>query len=72
MSFNPQDIELDAFKREIDLRQFAIGMGYAIDRRESWRGSAVMRRVEADEPSSSPQSTVPRTMRRTRATPARC
>ena len=38
------DIELDACKREIDLRQFAVSLGYAIDRRESWRGSTVLRR----------------------------
>ena len=38
-----QDCELDAFKREIDLRQFAESLGYQIDRRESWRGSAVLR-----------------------------
>jgi hypothetical protein len=38
------DNELDAFKREIDLRQFAVSLGYAIDRRESWRGSTVLRR----------------------------
>jgi len=38
------DIELDAFKREIDLRQFAVRLGYQIDRRESWRGSTVLRR----------------------------
>jgi uncharacterized protein DUF3991/Toprim domain-containing protein len=38
------DSELDAFKREIDLRQFAASFGYAIDRRESWRGSTVLRR----------------------------
>jgi hypothetical protein len=37
------DIELDAFKREIDLRQFAVNLGYEIDRRESWRGSTVLR-----------------------------
>ncbi len=40
-----QDCELDAFKREIDLRQFAESLGYQIDRRESWRGSAVLRRA---------------------------
>ena len=40
-----QDSELDAFKREIDLRQFAESLGYQIDRRESWRGSAVLRRA---------------------------
>lgn len=35
--------ELDAFKREIDLRQFAASCGYKMDRRESWRGSTVLR-----------------------------
>jgi hypothetical protein len=39
-----QDSELDAFKREIDLREFAVSLGYEIDRRESWRGSTVLRR----------------------------
>jgi hypothetical protein len=38
-----QDTELDTFKREIDLRPFAISLGYTIDRRESWRGSTVLR-----------------------------
>ncbi len=38
------DSELDAFKRRIDLRQFAVSLGYEIDRRESWRGSTVLRR----------------------------
>jgi hypothetical protein len=38
-----QDSELDAFKREIDLRQLAINLGYEMDRRESWRGSTVLR-----------------------------
>jgi hypothetical protein len=37
------DNELDVFKREIDLRQFAVSLGYQMDRRESWRGSAVLR-----------------------------
>ena len=37
-------IELEAFKREIDLRQFAVSLGYEVDRRESWRGSTVLRR----------------------------
>jgi hypothetical protein len=41
-SMNP-DSELDAFKREIDLCQFAASFGYELDRRESWRGSAVLR-----------------------------
>src|ERR1700730_5462155 len=39
---NP-DSELDVFKREIDLRQFAVSLGYELDRRESWRGSTVLR-----------------------------
>src|SRR5205807_5248355 len=39
-----QDSELDAFKREIDLCQFAVSLGYEMDRRESWRGSTVLRR----------------------------
>lgn len=38
-----RDCELDAFKRDIDLRQFAESLGYQIDRRESWKGSAVLR-----------------------------
>src|SRR6266567_1511375 len=40
---NP-DSELDTFKRQIDLRQFAVSLGYQMDRRESWRGSTVLRR----------------------------
>src|SRR6266849_4404877 len=39
-----QDSELDAFKRRIDLRQFAVSLGYEMDRRESWGGSTVLRR----------------------------
>ena len=39
-----QDAELESFKREIDLRQFAVNLGYEVDRRESWRGSTVLRR----------------------------
>ena len=39
-----QDAELESCKREIDLRQFAVSLGYEIDRRESWRGSTVLRR----------------------------
>src|SRR6266699_4655916 len=39
-----QDAELETFKREIDLRQFAVSLGYEIDRRESWSGSTVLRR----------------------------
>ena len=36
--------ELETFKRRIDLRQFAVSLGYEMDRRESWRGSSVLRR----------------------------
>ena len=43
-----QNSELDAFKREIDLREFAVSLGYEIDRHESWRGSTVLRR-DADK-----------------------
>lgn len=38
------DSELDDFKRAIDLRRYAASKGFEWDRRESWRGSAVMRR----------------------------
>jgi hypothetical protein len=37
------DRELEDFKTKIDLRQYAAAQGYELDRRESWRGSAVMR-----------------------------
>lgn len=39
-----ENAEREAFKREIDLRQFAVSLGYEMDQRESWRGSAVLRR----------------------------
>jgi Protein of unknown function (DUF3991)/Toprim-like len=39
------DDELENFKRSIDLREYAAGLGYMLDRKDSWRGSAVMRRV---------------------------
>jgi hypothetical protein len=35
--------ELEDFKRNIDLRVFTAGMGYQLDKRASFRGSAVMR-----------------------------
>jgi hypothetical protein len=38
------DRELEAFKRQIDLREYAAKEGYVLDKRESWRGSAVMRK----------------------------
>src|SRR5258708_23776758 len=37
------DLELESFKISIDLRAFAVSEGYVLDRKESWRGSAVMR-----------------------------
>lgn len=37
------DEELDRFKTDIDMRAFAASCGYQLDRRASWRGSAVMR-----------------------------
>ena len=46
--FVNRDSELDTFKRKIDLRQFAVSLGYEMDRRESWRGSTVLRR-DADK-----------------------
>src|ERR1035438_4848903 len=39
-----QESEREVFKRKIDLRQFAVSLGYQMDRRESWRGSTVLRR----------------------------
>jgi hypothetical protein len=39
-----RDRELDAFKTGIDLRAYAASVGYELDRRESWRSSAVMRK----------------------------
>ena len=39
-----EDGELETFKRDIDVRQFAASLGYQIDKRDSWRGSTVMRR----------------------------
>jgi hypothetical protein len=44
MFLTSQDMELESFKREIDLREFAVSLGYEMDRRESWRGSTVLRR----------------------------
>ena len=38
-----EDGELESFKRDIDLRQYAASLGYEINRAESWRGSSVMR-----------------------------
>jgi hypothetical protein len=43
------DRELEYFKTSIDLRAYAAGQGYVLDRRESWRGSAVMRRPDGSD-----------------------
>ena len=43
-----EDAEIEAFKRDIDLRQFAVSLGYEMDPGESWRGSTVLRR-DADK-----------------------
>ena len=44
-----RDPELEAFKVEIDLRAYAAECGYAFDRKESWRGSSVMRHPNGDK-----------------------
>jgi hypothetical protein len=43
------DLELETFKTSIDLRSYAAGLGYAWDRKESWRGSTVMRAPDGDK-----------------------
>lgn len=43
------DPELEGFKSKIDLREFAAYRGYELDRKESWRGSAVMRHTNGDK-----------------------
>jgi hypothetical protein len=43
------DQEIEAFKREIDLPAFAVSRGYQLDRRESWKGSAVLRHPNGDK-----------------------
>lgn len=42
------DSELSKFKT-IDLRAYAAGQGYQLDRKESWKGSAVMRHPNGDK-----------------------
>lgn len=44
-----RDSELEAFKTAIDLRAYAASLGYALDRRESWRGSSVMRNEQTGD-----------------------
>ena len=43
------DAELESFKNGIDLRAYAAEQGYRLDRKESWRGSAVMRHPNGDK-----------------------
>ena len=43
------DNELDRFKKNINLSEFAASRGYALDRRESSRNSAVMRHANGDK-----------------------
>ena len=43
------DAELESFKTAIDLRAYAATQGYVLDRKESWRGSAVMRHANGDK-----------------------
>jgi hypothetical protein len=43
------DAELESFKNGIDLRVYAAEQGYQLDRKESWRGSAVMRHANGDK-----------------------
>jgi hypothetical protein len=44
-----RDQELEEFKTRIDLRAYAASLGYELDRRESWRGSSVMRHTNGDK-----------------------
>lgn len=43
------DDEIAAFKTQIDLRSYAAAHGYAIDKRDSWGSSAVMRHPAGDK-----------------------
>jgi len=43
------DSEIERFKTDIDLRAYAAGHGYELDRKESWRGSSVMRHPATDD-----------------------
>jgi hypothetical protein len=43
------DSELESFKTDIDLRAYAAGQGYQLDKRDSWRGCAVMRHPVTDD-----------------------
>jgi hypothetical protein len=43
------DPELESFKRQIDMRAYAAEHGYQLDRKESWRGSSVLRNPATDD-----------------------
>jgi Toprim-like/Protein of unknown function (DUF3991) len=43
------DSELDQFKAAIDLRAYAAAQGFCLDRKESYRGSAVMRHPASND-----------------------
>jgi Toprim-like/Protein of unknown function (DUF3991) len=43
------DNELEKFKTDIDLRAYAASQGFQLDRKESWRGSSVMRHPEGEK-----------------------
>jgi len=43
------DQELEQFKTRIDLREYAASHGYQLDRKDSWRGSSVMRHPVTDD-----------------------
>jgi hypothetical protein len=43
------DPELESFKTSIDLRAYAASLSYVLDRKASWRGSAVMRHADGDK-----------------------
>jgi len=43
------DAELESFKTGIDLRAYAAGQGYQLDRKASWRGTSVMRHPASDD-----------------------
>jgi hypothetical protein len=43
------DPELESFKTSVDLRAYAASHGYVLDRKESWRGSVVMRHANGDK-----------------------
>lgn len=49
MASTTRDPELEEFKVAIDLRAYAADRGYALDRKESWRGSSVMRHASGDK-----------------------